>query len=580
MELAQNIYLEKILEYDDLFLDESFDIDTVLCNYSRELIVKAVNCLALTYEKAYIPSSNPFFSELTPKVRDLTYRFEQFRIRTKQDKICYCTQRTILELLRRTFAIPYESYLNNSEELIDFEYNLFKVLLKINQQLMSFKSESKNEDITTLTFLLNFVLNDVTNADWKSTFQTQIYYFDNLYFFLQSSSAGKFLLEKLCQQLGVESIIEYKQTIFALISLYMDIKRKNPRVCPILDLSAIDDLAGFLHENICDYLSLDIKRNISYGEIDNSRENNVDYREFRSHPLVKISDHTYIIYNLPLLCERLYNSLFFDLKMLYKGDFFSYYNKEFIEHSLFHRSMLSCLGKHTTTFFPSKESIMSIVPLPEKACDPDFYIREKDSIILFECKGIKINGQIKDKADIDEFINVLKNKLYLSSTNIDPNRRSKTKAEFVGISQLVNTIELIEDDEFNYDTQIPMEISYYSVIIFEDPKLSQIGMMGLLNNWYKQLLLMRNLSEQVCNPIITMSISTLYLFSDKFRIFGFQNIFDEFIQKNTDISGKISPFADFDWYMRQRYQISVHIKNDFLKQTQMLRSYNHSKYVS
>ena len=207
---------------------------------------------------------------------------------------------------------------------------------------------------------------------------------------------------------------------------------------------------------------------------------------------------------------------------------------------------------------------------------PDFYIREKDSIILFECKGIKINGSIRDKADMDEFINVLKTKLLLSAQNIDPTRKTKSKTELVGISQLVNSIEAIEDYEFEEDDKIPSDVSYYPVIVFEDSKLAQIGMMGLLNKWYRQYLLERGLTEQVCNPVIAMSVSTLYLFSDKFRIFGFQKIFDEFISTNTIDSktDQISPFADFDWYMRKRYKIAKHIQHEFVNQVKKCISKN------
>jgi hypothetical protein len=132
---------------------------------------------------------------------------------------------------------------------------------------------------------------------------------------------------------------------------------------------------------------------------------------------------------------------------------------------------------------------------------------------------------------------------------------------------LVNSIDLIEDDVFEPDKHIPLEVSYYPVIVFEDSKLAQMGMMGLLNKWYHQYLVERGLVEQVCNPIIPISISTLYLFSDKFKIFGFQKIFDEFLSKNLTMgengSKVLSPFSDFDNYMYQRYQISTQIRREY-----------------
>ena len=572
MNVQPEIHIEKILEYDDLFPGEDFDIEATLCKYSRESIVRLANCLGLTYEKAYLPdANNPFFSNITTKVKDLDSRLSHFLVSSNQKRICYCTQRSILELLRYTFAIPVGRYANGSN-FDDFEYDFFKILLKINQQLMHFKSEASKDNIETLTFLLSYILNDVTNADWKSIYQTQFYYIDCLISFLQSTVQGKGLLENFCKKLNISSIKEYEQTILALTTLYISKKKENSRSCPVLDLNEIVDETGFFHEEVCDYLSLDINKFIPYTS--ETRENNIDYRELRAHPLVKIGNHKYIIYNLPILCERLYNSLFFDFKEFYKGDFFSYYNKEFIEHFLFQRTMLLCIGKTVSAFSPSKNEIESFEPVKEVSNAPDFYIRERDSIILFECKGIKINGSIKDRADVDEFMNILKTKLLLSAQNIDHTRQQKSKSELVGISQLVRSIEVIEDYEFEQDDNIPSAVSYYPVIVFEDPKLAQIGMMGLLNKWYRQHLQEHGLVEQVCNPVIAMSISTLYLFADKFRIFGFQKIFDEFISCYTKESTveQISPFADFDWYMRKRYKIAKHIQTEFLNQINKLRT--------
>ena len=133
MNVQPEIHIEKILEYDDLFHGEDFDIEATLCKYSRELIIRLVNCLGLTYEKAYLPdANNPFFSSITPKVQDLDSRLSHFLVISSHKRICYCTQRSILELLRYTFAIPIDKYANGSN-LDDFEYDFFKILLKINQ---------------------------------------------------------------------------------------------------------------------------------------------------------------------------------------------------------------------------------------------------------------------------------------------------------------------------------------------------------------------------------------------------------------------------------------------------------------
>ena len=125
-------------------------------------------------------------------------------------------------------------------------------------------SDASEEGIETLTFLLSYILNDVTNADWKSIYQTQVYYIDRLVSFLQSTPQGHNLLENFCMKLKISSIKEYEQTILALTTLYISKKKENSRSCPILDLNEIVNETGFFHEEVCEYLSLDINKYIPY----------------------------------------------------------------------------------------------------------------------------------------------------------------------------------------------------------------------------------------------------------------------------------------------------------------------------
>lgn len=296
-------------------------------------------------------------------------------------------------------------------------------------------------------------------------------------------------------------------------------------------------------------------------ENNKNRDNNVDFRIFRSHPLVKISESEYFIYNLPLLCERLYNSMFFDLKEYWSnGDFFQFYNKTIVEHQIFQYTMLKCVGSKTSYFYPSKDEVYSTEDTPESPNQPDFFIRENNAIILFECKGIKISGCLKDRADVDSLIQTIKNKLYLSTENYDINRRKKSKDEYVGVTQLVNQINLIEDDNFPWDPQIPDDVAYYPVLVLEDSKLSQIGLGGIINSWY-QPVIKKELADTMSHPIIVMSIDILFLYSDTFEKLGFQAIFDSFFKNNiiyrtSDIDWQFNPIADFNTFMRETFEIS------------------------
>jgi len=565
--------IDKILEFDDLFPNEELDINTILRKYSKEKIVRIVNCLGMNFGNAYIPDPHStFFSEVSKKhITLLNSLIGNYLKAHNIHRVCYCTLRSILELLRYAFSIPLDQYSNiaNNEDL---EFDIFRVLLYINQDLMDFSSED-DDNSSKLIFLHNYVLNDITNGRWDITYQTQTYYFECISSFLKENETGIQLKDAFVKEAKFLSFEQYIQTLVALIFLYIDKKKENLKGCPILYLDKIKDETGFLHKEVCDYLSIDISKEISYSsEDDYNRKNNVDYREFRAHPLIKVAEDEYYIYNLQLLCERIYNSLFFDLKSVWSnrdGDYFQFYNKEVVEHFMFQRTMLSCLGNKTSYFYPPQEDILLPKAKEEQEDQPDFYIREKDSLILFECKGVKINGSIKDKADADELISVIRNKLYLSTENIDKKRKAKQKEETVGVTQLVKLINLIEDDIFQWDKEMPDAVGYYPVLVLEDPRLAQMGMIQLINDWYKPLLIEQKLTDATCHPIIVMSIDTLFRYSEVFTRKGFHNVFDEFFRTNVNnhssaTKWEIDLFADFDMYMRQKYKLSTTKKKYYM----------------
>lgn len=172
------------------------------------------------------------------------------------------------------------------------------------------------------------------------TFQTQALYANKLFDFLDNVSSAKYLGEEFKAYFGIKDFKEYSRTLLGLLTLYKEEKYKQQKGCPLLDMDKLLN-EGILSQSVIDKISIEINDSISYNHADdkeNEREDNVDYRYFRSHPLIHISGHKYYIYSAQLLIERLYNSLFFDLKPFYKeGNFFRYYNTEFVEHYLFHR---------------------------------------------------------------------------------------------------------------------------------------------------------------------------------------------------------------------------------------------------
>lgn len=554
--------IQKILEFHDLFPEENdLDVRTLLTKYSREYVVRCCHVLCNNYgNAAFIPdTNNTFFSDVSTKhISNLNSRILRYFNATGQNKICYCTIKTVLELMRIAFSIPIQEYRNDGQKE-DSEYDLFRSLLILNEQLMNF-SHADQLDLSTLLFFCYYVQNDIINQDTKYTFVRQVIHYKRLSEFLTNHPQCKNALNLFFQKMGIKSMDEYSKTWMSLVVLSMDYQKKKIKACPIFDYYSLKDEDSLISKNVLDNLSIDITETIAYNAEDaESRDDNVDYRTFRSRPLVRIKDGQYLIYSLHLLLERLYSSLFFDIKDGFNNAF-SFYNKEFVERRLFQPAGLAALSKYTSFFLPSRVDVETLnTPIEEKG-QPDFYVREDYNIILFECKAIRIKGEVKDKSDITELLDLLKEKLYQSTKNTDKSRKNKKKPEDLGVKQLVNQMKLIDIDDFEFDKNIPDEVAYYPVLVLEDTHLVIPGISSIINSWYKDLI-DKELPDQRCHPIVVMSINTLIRYQQIFSRFGFHKIFDYYYRKavkydKDGIHWSFDPLADFDIFIKENFRIS------------------------
>lgn len=460
--------------------------------------------------------------------------------------------------MRIAFSIPIEEYKNDGLDE-DFEYDLFRCVLMLNERLMNF-SHADQLDLSTLLFSCYYVQNDIINQDTKYTFVRQVIHYKKLSEFLTNHPQCENARNLFFQKMGIKSMDEYSKTWMSLVVLSMDYQKKKIKVCPIFDYYSLKDEDSLISKNVLDNLSIDITETIAYNAEDaESRDDNVDYRTFRSRPLVRIKDGQYLIYSLHLLLERLYSSLFFDIKDGFNNAF-SFYNKEFVERRLFQPAGLAALSKYTSFFLPSRVDVETLnTPIEEKG-QPDFYVREDYNIILFECKAIRIKGEVKDKSDITELLDLLKEKLYQSTKNTDKSRKNKKKPEDLGVKQLVNQMKLIDIDDFEFDKNIPDEVAYYPVLVLEDTHLVIPGISSIINSWYKDLI-DKELPDQMCHPIVVMSINTLIRYQQIFSRFGFHKIFDYYYRKavkydKDGIHWSFDPLADFDIFIKENFRIS------------------------
>lgn len=294
-------------------------------------------------------------------------------------------------------------------------------------------------------------------------------------------------------------------------------------------------------------------------EIEDLKALNIDYRHFRSKPFVKLRDGSgYVVINNQLLCERLFNSLFFDFSPLISGKKGSCglfdYNKDFVEKVLFRNTFFNCLPADCFTF-PKRG-----VEHEEKPHEPDFYARTKrGELVVVECKAIKMNGECRDDGDYARLLDELHEKIVLKTRNLDKKRKEhRGVPEPIGVGQLVHHIDSIDADTFDWDNKIPDEVTYYPILVFEDVKLVQTGILSIVNRWFNvEIMRKEELEPSIAiKPIMVVSINTLYLY-DKYLVRrGLCNVIDAFVKENAEYDDntgkyKVSAVADFDMYLRR-----------------------------
>ena len=155
-------HIRRVVEYSSFFKGEPpIDICSTLKRFNRTSLIRTATILSLHYGNYSIPDGKrTLFSESSKKhVPYLNKMFNTFYERENiahGEKIDILTYRTGLELWRWIFSIRAEEFSNEVEES-DFELLLFKVILAINEKIVSFKERKEQYKLDELLFLNGFL---------------------------------------------------------------------------------------------------------------------------------------------------------------------------------------------------------------------------------------------------------------------------------------------------------------------------------------------------------------------------------------------------------------------------------------
>ncbi len=562
------IQVRRVVEYSDFFWGEPpLDIVATLKLFNRTTLVRTAAIFSLHFGNMCVPDyENTLFSESSKKhVPYLNKLFKAYYKRvglTEGQEVQILTFRTSLELWRQIFAIHVEEFTSEVAES-DIELLLFKVILAINENLLCFNEKTELYKLDELIFLNGFLTNDSNNYDLQAVLQPQMYYFQQLAKFIPTNEVLSKASERLLHDWGIESWQPYYTTIIVIASETDKYYKNKVNGVPIISPQWLEGNkeSGFLSPALMEHLYIDEDEYIPYNDDEAAKkEVNVDYRRFRSKPFVKLKDGSgYVVINNQLLCERLFNSLYFDFLPLInngKGSvgFFDF-KKNFIERVLFRNTFFKCLPAKCFTFPKQGEDGR------EDPHEPDFYCRTKrGELIIVECKAIKMNGECRDDGDYVRLLDELHEKIVLKTRNLDKLRREYNgEPEPIGVGQLIYHISSIDADTFQWDNKIPDDVAYYPILVFEDIKMLQTGILSIVNRWYyEEIKRNKKLEFELSDaymPVMVVSINTLYLYDKLLQKRGLINVIDSFVEKNavydkTTGEYKFQEIADFDAYLR------------------------------
>lgn len=573
------VVLQRLLEYSDLFSGEKIDVHEEIRNFSRGTILE----YALVLERDYAPYklsdllTKPFFDNDSDLHHDRLNRISSFLQRSgyTPDMTFYASERTILELLKLSFNVSEDNCRNKYDE-ITRRIMLFDLLLAINEQKITVYNPSKNSPprLAQMMYAGLYAANEFSNYDGKLILAEQMYYAQIFFEFITTRNEYQIVYQRFLSIYGIENWTDYYKSVALLAT-------QSIQFGPGTFNLERNDPDGLINKNVLSQISISEHETIDY---EGNTDRNRDFVRFRSCPIIEMSSGDYVLFNQKLIIERLYNGIYFDLlpyqnELKYNGKTYTQFFKEvFVEKYLFDKTMLTCINEdHFDTCFPSSSAIeqKDYVDQKEEVDQPDFYIREGDAIFIFECKAVKLNGDLKSTVDNDAIIDELKNKLLQKRWKISKGeKRDLTTPKPEGVGQLVNHISKLEANTFKWERSRPDDAVYYPVLVLESNELMQLSLSALLNEWYDELLNTNHtIRKNRCQPIVVMTIKTLFLYNDLFYEKGFKYFFDGFLSDcRNHRDGKISMnvLDNFDDWMSRNYHSNKH--SYFVKILEMLQS--------
>lgn len=405
----------------------------------------------------------------------------------------------------------FKAYLYCTQEWIDKQYPNFKI-----------SKIKKEEDVIAVLLPSQIPYQEVQDLkDFRIQFIKAIYFFK----FCENHDEFKKYLAIFLSEYNLNSWHEYLRNLLTLYIRKFE-ELKTPSVINISnDFPAV----------------INFLKDLSVNPIEYSPK--IDFLNLRDKPVFQIDENHFLFLNFNFLVDKIYQGIQFDFARVlkkhgatYNGkvikspvDFIGIFGNEFSEHGLFYSVMDFAFEKSKYIRFRGEEIKQFI------NAEPDYYIRDKGKIYLFEFKNVYFNATVKNSYELE----TIKDELFKKYVE---NQKGKPK----GISQLLNSIKSIRKGDYEKIDQFDYEnVIIYPVIVYVDFSLNLAGINFILNKEFKIWLEKEKALSNVKN-LTLIDLDSFIKFQDLFRsgTLKLNNCLNEYFDSlsNRDIFDRIGTF--------------------------------------
>lgn len=480
------------LSYSDIFPDEETpDIKDLISEFPRNLCIEAFlqfrsefinKPLSEIAEKLTGGRKSPFFKRILKRSEEVCKERINSPLTNQTDFSRLVTYQTMLEFLQYTFAYTKnEGTCLNADIVLE---KLIRILLAINEQIFKLQLSRDNIDVKLNSIEQSVLVNQfsqysLTYEYQKALTMSETYKFCQLINFCNDNKIFKFSLDEYIKSLGLKApqLLAYKY--FILNHIFSanpnDTLLLTPQEAPLQSIQLDEIIAT---------------------------DKNKDYQAFREKPFVSLGGGYYFAIHSSFISQKIFTSVVFGIKNFFEArdsfwpKFCKYFTEEYLCYPLL---------KRIANSIHADVAISGDHMEKEKDGYPDYYIRSRNTILLFEIKDSKISSRDRISHEFAEINNTLKSK-YIAKTG------KNGKQKLFGIHQIINNAERILNNNFYFDHAYnPKKVTIYPILVSGDYQSNLPGFNNYMNTEFQEALKKKGLKGSIL-PLTIVDINTLIVF--------------------------------------------------------------------